>query len=195
MLSHSINGYEGSEDMQPTARRMCAALIVTLLFAAAHAQESATPPPTVQRAATDPVIGAWKLNVDKSTNPPAAAELITVAPQGSSFKLTFDIKQDNGYNPIYEVVTDMKGATVKPAYADGKQTNDAWSVTRRGQNAFEMQLSGPFGGWTDDYEVNADGKTLTLRRMLSKAGAVVGQPDRAGIGHSANVIAIFERVR
>jgi hypothetical protein len=169
-------------------------LHVTFLLAAGSAQQPATLP-TPPRAASDPVVGIWRLNVDKSTHPPAASELITIVSQGSDLKLTFDIKQDNEYNPHYELVTDMKGATVKPTYADGKPTNDAWRVTRNGPNAFEMQLLGPFGGWRDEYEISADGKTLTMHRMPSKTGIVGGQVDRNGAAHTVQVISIFERIQ
>jgi hypothetical protein len=56
-------------------------------------------------------------------------------------------------------------------------------------------LLGPFGGWKDEYEVSADGKTLTLHRKPSKNGIVGGQIDRGGVVHPIQVIAIFERVQ
>jgi len=40
------------------------------------------------------------------------SEVITVVLQDSSYKLTFDVRQSNGYNPKYDIVTDMKGGTV-----------------------------------------------------------------------------------
>ncbi len=122
---------------------------MAFLVGGSQAQQPTMRAPPPPRLDADSIVGVWKLNVDKSTNPSAASELITIVSQGGDFKLTFDIKQDNEYNPHYEVLTDMKGATVKPTYLDGKQTSDAWRVTRRGPKAFEMQLLGPFGGWKD----------------------------------------------
>jgi hypothetical protein len=82
-------------------------LHMIFLLGASRAQQSTKPrqPP----ATAEPVVGTWKLNFDKSTNPPAASELITIVSQRSDFKLTFDLKQDNSNNENFEVVTDMKG--------------------------------------------------------------------------------------
>jgi hypothetical protein len=168
---------------------------LAFLVGGSQAQQPTMPAPPPPRVDADSIVGVWKLNVDKSTNPSAASELITIVSQGGDFKLTFDIKQDNEYNPHYEVLTDMKGATVKPTYLDGKQTSDAWRVTRRGPKAFEMQLLGPFGGWKDEYEVSADGKSLVLHRIAGKTGIVGGQMDRNGVVHSVQVISIFEKVQ
>lgn len=73
--------------------------------------------------AADPLVGKWRLNVDKSTNPPAS-EVITITPQGGGFMLDFEEKHDNSYNPKYSITTNMKGTTVIPDYADGSKTED-----------------------------------------------------------------------
>ena len=118
---------------------------------------------------SDPINGVWKLNLDKSKSAlevvGVASEVITIVAQGSSHKMTFDVKQSNDYNPNYYIVTDMKGGTVKPVNADGRGTNDSWRVKRQSVKAFDMELISPFGGWTDKYEVSADGKTMTLHRV------------------------------
>jgi hypothetical protein len=118
---------------------------------------------------SDPINGVWKLNLDKSKSAlevvGVESEVITIVVQGSSHKMTFNVKQSNDYNPNYYVVTDMKGGTVKPVNADGRGTNDSWRVTRQSVRAFDMELISPFGGWTDKYEVSADGKTMTLHRV------------------------------
>jgi hypothetical protein len=123
---------------------------------------------------SDPINGVWKLNLDKSKNAlevvGVESEVITIVAQGSSFKLTFDVKQSNDYNPNYYIVTDMNGATVEPVNADGRRTNGSWRVTRRGMKAFDMELISTFGGWTDKYEVSADGKTMALHRVPSNKG-------------------------
>jgi len=123
---------------------------------------------------SDPIKGVWKLNLDKSKNAMAVpeSEVITIVARDSSYKLTFDVKQSNGYNPKYDIVTDMKGRTVKPVNADGRGTNDSWRVTRQGMKAFDMELKTSFGGWTDKYEVSSDGKTMTLHRVPSNKALV-----------------------
>ena len=108
------------------------------------------------------------------------SEVITVVTQDSSYKLAFDVKQSNGYNPKYDIVTDMIGGTVKPVNADGRGTNDSWRVTRQGMKAFDMELNTPFGGRTDKYEVSSDGKTTTLHRVPSNKGLVGGFIEKDG---------------
>jgi hypothetical protein len=169
--------------------------LLTALSLVAYAQQPTTTPEPSAQPAADPIVGAWKLNSDKSTNPPAASELITIVPQGSQFNLDFDIKQDNKYNPHYKILTDMRGDAVKPTYANGQGTTSSWRVTRQSPKAFEMELLGPFGGWKDEYEVSADGKEMTMRRIPSNGGIVAGKMDSKGAVHSVQVIMVFDRVR
>ena len=93
------------------------------------------------------------------------SEVVTIVSQDSSYKLTFDVKQSNGYNPKYDIVTDMKGGTVKPINADGRGTNDSWCITRQGAKTFDMELK---GAWTDESEVSTDGKTMTLHHIRTR---------------------------
>jgi hypothetical protein len=127
----------------------------------------------------DPIKGVWKLNVGKSRNAIAPeSEIITIVKEDGSYKLTFDVKQSNGYNSKYDIVTDMKGGTVKPVNADGRGTSDIWRVTRQNTKSFDMQLKIRFGGeWTYKYEVSSDGKTMTLHRIPSPNNMVF-----AGLG-------------
>ena len=37
------------------------------------------------------------------------SEIITILYQDTTYKLTFDVKQSNGYKPKYDIVTDLKG--------------------------------------------------------------------------------------
>src|SRR5215470_1791301 len=76
-------------------------------------------PPKPHKSSTDPVVGSWKLDIEKSTNPTAESELITITRQGKLFQITFQAMQSNKYNPHYQVMTDMKGTTSKLVQADG----------------------------------------------------------------------------
>ena|ERR1700676_1198623 len=93
--------------------------LILLSIAATSASGQALSP-------NDPMNGVWKLDLDKSKNAlevvGVKSEMITIVAQGSSYKLTFDVKQSNDYNPSYYIVTDMKGGTVKPVNADGRGT-------------------------------------------------------------------------
>lgn len=144
----------------------------------------------------DPIMGVWKLNVDKSQNtkPLPESEVITIASQDSSYKLTFDVKQSNGYNPKYDVVTDMKGTAVKPIYADGRGSSDLWRVTRQGTRGFDMELVSHFGGWTDKYEVSSDGKSMTLHRVRGNKGLVGGYVEKDGtLRRLPEYVLVFDR--
>jgi hypothetical protein len=142
--------------------------------------------------APDPIKGVWRLNLDKSKNTLAVpeSEVITIVVQDTSYKLTFDVKQSNGYSPNYDIVTDMKGGAVKPVNADGRGTNDSWRVTRQSVKAFDMEL---VGGWTDKYEVSSDGKTLTLHRVASNRGLVGGYIEKDGtVRRQTQYVLVFD---
>jgi hypothetical protein len=130
-------------------------LFPSVLFPAGRTQQSATNPDVVQ-AAADPIIGFWKLNIEKSINPIAESELITITRQEEQFKIVVQAMQSNKYNPHYEVVTDMKGSTSKLVQADGRPMSDEWRVTRNQPNAFVVESLGPLGG-KKEYAVSADG--------------------------------------
>jgi hypothetical protein len=155
-------------------------------------------PPTDSTSSSDPLKGVWKLNVDKSKNATVVpdSEVITIISQNGGYKLTFDTKQSNGYNSKYDIVTIMKGETIKPVNADGSGTNDSWRVSRQSSNEFDMELMSPFGGWTDKYEVSPNGKTMTLHRVLSNTGLIGGRIDNNGnVAPEHPYILVFERVK
>src|SRR5690349_1970243 len=143
-----------------TARLSVACLtLLSSYFPVGYAQQSTTPLQAT-RPAADPIFGAWRLDTDKSTNPTAEAEILTIVPQGDGFKLTLMATQSNRYDPHYEVVTDMKGTISKPTDS-GKPMNAAWRFSRTEPNVFVEEGVGPCGGWKKEYAVSADGKTLT----------------------------------
>ncbi len=144
--------------------------------------------------AADLFVGKWKLNTDKSTNPPES-EVITITSQGSGFVLDFDEKQDNGYNPKYSISAEMKGTAVKQVFVDGSKTNDKWRVTRQGPKKFEMELITPLGGWKDEYEVSNDGTTMTMHRFETPGGIVAGKVDDSGAMHRFEQIFVFDKMK
>lgn len=167
-------------------------LLSSALFAVGRAHQSATPAQAT-RPATDPIVGAWKLAIDKSTNPTAEAEILTIVPQADQLKLTFMATQSNGYNPHYEVVTDMKGMISKPTDS-GKPMNDAWRFSRSEPNVFVQEGVGSFGGWEKEYTVSADGKTLTVRELPGNSKIIVGRRDSNGVIHPVQHVLVFERI-
>jgi hypothetical protein len=176
-----------------TVKSFLASLILLAsLSAVGYAQQPTTPPQATQTAA-DPIVGAWKLDIDKSTNPTAEAEILTIVPQGDEFKLTFMARQSNGYNPHYEVVTDMKGTISKPTDS-GKPMNDAWRFSRNEPYVFVEEGVGPFGGWKKEYAVSADGKTLTVHELPGNSKIIVGKRDSNGVIHPVQHVLVFEKI-
>lgn len=170
---------------------MRAALVVAMAMFA-YAQQSPAPP-RATRPSADPIVGAWKLDVDKSTNSTAEAEILTIEPQGDEFKLTFMATQANGYNPHYEVVTDMKGTVSKPTDS-GKPMNDAWRFTRNEPHVFVQEGVGAFGGWKKEYAVSADGETLTVHDLPGNSRIILGRKDSSGVIHPIQHVLVFERI-
>src|ERR1043165_7818073 len=104
------------------------AFVLSIAATAAFAQAAPT---------ADPIKGIWKLNPDKSKNPMPVpdSEIITIVGQENLYKLTFDVTF-HGSNSKFEIVTDMKGGTVKSISADGSGKTDSWRVKRQGTNEF-----------------------------------------------------------
>jgi hypothetical protein len=167
-------------------------VLLSALFQVAHAQES-TAPPKATRPAADPFVGAWKLSIDRSTNPTAEAEILTIMPRGDEFELTFVATQSNGYNLHYEVITGMKGTVSKPTDS-GKPMNDAWRFSRPEPNVFVQEGVGPFGGWKKEYAVSADGKTLTVHELPGHPKIIAGKIDAKGVVHPVQHVLVYEKI-
>ena len=163
------------------------ALILSMAATSAFAQAA---------PGSDPIKGMWKLNPDKSKNPVPVpdTEIITIVGQESAYKLTFDMKYRDS-KTSFEVVTDMKGGTVKSVNADGQGKPDSWRVTRQGLNAFDMEVKTSFGGRTDKYEVSLDGKTMMLHRVPTDKRMFVTYTDKAGAERRlSDYVLVFDRV-
>jgi hypothetical protein len=162
---------------------LAAMLLSSVLFSPPHAQQSYVSSQATQSPA-DPIVGAWKLNIEKSTNPTAESELITITRQGDLYQITFQAMQSNKYNPHYQVMTDMKGTTSNLVQADGKPMSGEWRIARNQPNAFVVESVGPFGGWKKEYAVSADGETLTVQEL----------PDSNGVTHLFDQVLVFEKI-
>lgn len=174
---------------------VCCTVLLFVFTAGALAQDvpAQSQPPSFT---ADPIKGVWKLNVAKSKNSIVVpeSEVITIVSQGSAYRITFDTKQPNGHYEKYDIVTEMKGAAVKPINADGKKTDDKWRVIRQGGNAFDMELKTSFGGWTDKYEISPDAKTMTLRRITDNKSLVGVYIEKNGTVRHPPYRLVFERV-
>jgi hypothetical protein len=92
-------------------------LLSGMVLAAAHAQQATIAQDAIHGA--NPLVGCWKPDIEKSTNPTAESELIAITPQDEQFQITFQTMQANKYNPHYQVITEMRGGTSKLVQADG----------------------------------------------------------------------------
>ena len=167
-------------------------VLVSALLPVSHAQKSTAPRQSTRHAAA-PFVGSWKLNIDRSTNPTVEAEILTIVPQGNEFRLTFAATQPNGYNPHYEVVSDMKG-TISTPTDSGKPMNDAWRFSRNEPNVFVQEGVGSFGGWKKEYTVSADGKSLTVHELPGNATIIASKRDSNGVIHPVQQVLVFERI-
>ncbi len=185
--------------MRPLAVRffLVHMLLPGVLLPVCHAQQSTMAPEAVQTS-PDPIIGAWKLNVEESANSTAESELITISRQANQFQIVFQATQSNGYNPHYQVMTDMKGANSKLVDGDGKPMSDEWRVIRNQPKAFVVESVGPFGVWKREYAVSADGKTLTVHDLPKLSGSattiVGGKMDSNGVVHPVHQVLVFEKI-
>src|SRR4051812_10794408 len=114
--------------------------------------------------AKDLFVGKWKLNIEKSTLPPAG-ETVTIERQAEGYKISIDLAHDNGTHLKSWSVTDMKGTVSKVTQADGTPMNEEWRVTREGSDSFVVESS-PFRSVVR-YAVGAEGQTLTKKEISS----------------------------
>lgn len=177
-----------------TVRLFLASLLLLTAFCRAGYAQQPTTLPQATQPATDPIVGAWKLNIEKSTNPTAESEILTIVPHENQFQVIFQATQSNGYNPHYQLITDMKGATTKLVQTDGKPMNDEWRVTRSEPNAFVVESVGPFGGWKKEYKVSADGQTLTVHELSGNPRMILGKTDSRGVFHPFHQLLVFQRI-
>jgi hypothetical protein len=122
----------------------------------------------------DPIVGVWKLHAEKSESKKkskskvrADFEVIRIVAVDDKFKLTFEGQQGKKHPWKAEIVTNMDGTLVK--YNDGsfEESGYASRITRQNANRFRIESMAPFGKSTDDYDVSADGRVMTLERVDS----------------------------
>jgi hypothetical protein len=146
-----------------TSERIVIGLSCVAFFAyrgAAH--QDKTPPPTQVGSpiAVDRFIGVWKLNLDKSSRTGTASELITIESQESNVKFTYDWLAENTTELHWWFVTDMKGGSVKHTQVNGRPMSSESRITRLDSYRFTDESSMK----RDQYQVSADGKTMTIQR-------------------------------
>src|SRR5260370_31390411 len=147
--------------MQRLSSRLTSLALITVVLCVSviGQQKSAlTDPPK------DAFVGRWKLNVGSSTLPPERAT-ITIEPQGTDCKISYEVAYGNGTELSFWTVTDMKGTVSKVTQSNGKPMNEEWRVTREATDAFVVD-SRPFRTVVR-YTVSVEGQTLTKREVSS----------------------------
>jgi len=174
--------------------RLLAGVLLSGVLLAVGSAEQSSVSSQVRPPSTDPLLGAWLLNIKESTNPSAASEIITIVKEENGFRFDFVERNDNGYNPHSSIVTTMRGETSRILYSDGKQDQCNWRVRRQGAKNFEMELVCPHGGWKDKYEVSTSGRKLTFHRIWSNAGIIAEKIDPNGVIRSVPHIHVFDKI-
>jgi hypothetical protein len=116
-------------------------LTAAALFGTSLAKQPAQSPPSAQPP-TDPILGRWNFNEDKSYRRGTERKFIIIEPQGAEYQLTIEQVSENGVKWHYSATTGMKGETVKTFDNEGKPTPQEWRVSREGTNAFVLDWLG-----------------------------------------------------
>jgi hypothetical protein len=179
-------------------RLIPATLIGTALFlAACSSHKAAVRPapsaPALASQAGDLFVGTWKIDLAKTTAPGIAAETIIIELQGGAYKFIEDRLGENESHLHFWTVTDMQGAEVRLTQMNGQPMSDSWRFTRQSATAFVVESAGIIPG-KQEFEVNPDGQTLTVRVVLGNGKTVVikTRPDN-GRNVSEDVL-VFNRV-
>ncbi|HEY0797436.1 MAG TPA: hypothetical protein VGD64_16805 [Acidisarcina sp.] len=139
-----------------------AALCLILLLGGSALCQQTSAPHTV--LPNDQFLGSWKLNVQRSPHGPDREE-ISIQLEGANLKIADHSVLGNGTETDFWLITDPGGGFVRLTLKDGKPMNEEWRVTREGASSFIVD-SRPFASQVR-YEVSADGKTMSARRITS----------------------------
>lgn len=149
--------------MESNLRLLVVGLAVFPLFYAPQERPSDTPMPRPHT--DDRFLGEWKLNAEKSSRVGIESETIKIEIDGSEYRFEYDQGGENGTVLHWWFVTDMKGGCVKHTQKNGQPMSSQSCVERLdGNRFFDKTLFGK-----DEYEVNRDGRRMTLHRTLLHA--------------------------
>jgi hypothetical protein len=151
------------------------------------------PSAQANRSPSDAFLGAWRFNPDKSAHAGLESKSVVIEAQGSGYKLTIDYVQDNGVKWHFSANTTMKGEIVKTFDKDVKETKQEWRVTLSGPDAFTLEWLGPFG-MQEKYQIDGDGKTMTIRDVTVNPRIVGGKIDKNGKLVRVDRMEVFDRV-
>jgi hypothetical protein len=118
---------------------------------AAHQDKTASPTQVASPIAVDRFIGIWKLNLDKSSRTGTVSELITIESQESNVKFTYDWLAEN--------TTELHWS-VEHTQVNGRPMSSESRIARLDSYRFTDESSMK----RDQYQVSADGQTMTIQR-------------------------------
>jgi hypothetical protein len=123
--------------------------------------------------ASNPFVGTWVLNREKGPPSGIERESITIEPQGSDLKLTYDRLGENGTELQWWFVTDMKGGNVKPMQVNGLPMGGESRFTLLDPHTFvedSMIRSDGRALMSARYKVSADGQTMMVHTTFGMSG-------------------------
>lgn len=130
---------------------------------------------TLTLAQSDPFVGTWVLNVDKSTFNTGGAGVrsrtLTIAPKGDMFNHTQDTYLQ-GQDAVLKVIFDAK-YDGSPAAVTGAAFSQV-SFTRMGRTMTRKAVDVGMEVETATYTLSADGKTLTIVTKGNNRGTEYG---------------------
>ena len=173
--------------MKSTSLYFCLAAVVLLLLAACGTTPEPTEPEEAIETAeepSNPFVGTWILNVDKSTfNPPELAlksDVVVIEAQENGLKFTIDRVDAAGNTSHIEAAPKFDGQSYP---ITGGPSANMSSLTRLGENSFESVV------FEDDVElsrtqvvISDDGKTSTSTSTLKDEN-----------GQEVTLIAIYDK--
>jgi len=150
-------------------------------------------PAQANQPSPDAFLGTWRFNPDKSSHVALQSKSVAIGSQGNGYRITIDYLQENGVKWYFSANTTMKGEILKTFDRDGKETKQEWRITLSGPDAFTLEWLGPFG-MQEKYQIDGDGKTMTIRDVTAKPTIIGGKIDKNGKLVRVESVEVFDKV-
>ena len=136
---------------------------------------------SIAAQATDPFLGTWQLNLDKSRfpgPPPAAPHVLTFEAQrdGSILGLVFDLDATGRRTPVARLTYRYDGREyrdVDPRTGEAKSNTLAFTPIDRRTVEVVHRIGGGQATYREIRRVSEDGRTLTFSATLPRRGGTV----------------------
>jgi len=117
----------------------------------------------------DPLVGTWKMRIDKDKQSHVESQTITITAQGNGHKWSYDtVMKGNPKHLKYSIVTDRKAGTFKLTTEDGKPMGEGKLIIK-GQGEWEVESP----NHKSHGKLSLDGKTMTVVATVPTAITLV----------------------